>query len=77
MRRRLNIGTRRTTRTATDRHSLLTGIMLNSTHRVHARLLPEGGVSAGPSNETGRDNKINTSARSKLVTVPSRFCLGC
>ncbi len=54
MRRRLNIGTRQTMRTATDRHSLLMGIMLNSNHRVPSRLLPEGGVSAGPSNETGR-----------------------
>ena len=54
LRRPLNIGTRQTMRTATDRHSLLTGIMLNSNHPVHVGLLPEGGVSAGPSNKTGR-----------------------
>ncbi len=54
MRRRLKIRTGQTMRTATDRNRLLTGIMLNSEHPVHAWLLPEGGVSAGPSNETGR-----------------------
>ncbi len=54
LRRRLNIGTRQTMRTATDRHSLLMGIMLNSNHPVHAGMPPEGGVSAGPSNGTGR-----------------------
>lgn len=41
LRRRLNIGTRQTMRTATDRYSLLTGIRLHSNHPVHARLVPD------------------------------------
>ncbi len=45
---------RRSRSPATYRYGLLMGNMLNSNQPVHAGLLPEGGVSAGPNNETGR-----------------------
>ena len=77
MRQRLNIGARQTMRTATDRHSLLMGIMLNSNHPVHARLLPEGGVSAGPSNETRRAQEAPPPGQAPADTGLERGLFAC